>query len=109
MTAADAVREVTMGTCDETGDAAEVFELMGELRCQLLDRLETREDRQDTVMVALINLLLKLRMQIDATNLQHRGDGGMVAYVRATVGPVTFGESAFCGQLPVQSLRHVGT
>ena len=98
-----------MGTCDETGGGAEVFELMGELRSQLLDRLETRENRQDTDMVALIDALQKLRMQIDATNLQHRGDGGMVAYVRATVGPVMFGESAFCGQLPVQPLSHVGT
>jgi len=51
MTAADAARGVTMGTCDETGGAAEVFDLMEELRRQLLDWLETREYRQDTVMV----------------------------------------------------------
>ena len=51
-----------MGTCEETGGAAEVFELMGELRSQLLDRLETREDRQDTDMVALIDALRELRM-----------------------------------------------
>ena len=98
-----------MGTCDETGGAAEVFDLMEELRRQLLDRLETREDRQDTVMVALSDALQKLRMQIDATNLQHRGDGGIVSFVRATVGLVTFGESVFCSQLSVKSLSHVGT
>ena len=55
-------REVTMGTGDETGEVAEVLEWMGDLRRQLLDRLEGRDDRQDRHMVALIDALQELRM-----------------------------------------------
>ena len=51
-----------MGTGDETGDVAEVLEWMGELRRQLLDRLEGRDDRQDRDMVALIDALQELGM-----------------------------------------------
>jgi len=51
-----------MGTGEETGEVAEVLVWMGVLRRQLLDRLETRDDRQDRHMVALIDALKELRM-----------------------------------------------
>ena len=51
-----------MGTTEETSGLAEAFELLGEVRRQLLDRLETRDDRQDRDMVALIDALQELQM-----------------------------------------------
>lgn len=51
-----------MGTTEEMEDLAEVFEVLEEIRRQLLDRLQTRDDRQDRHMVALIDALRELQM-----------------------------------------------
>lgn len=51
-----------MGTGDETGEMAGVLEWMEDLRSQLLDRLQTRDDRGDRHMVAMIEAMQERRM-----------------------------------------------
>lgn len=51
-----------MGTGDGKGEMAGVLEWMADLRGQLLDRLETREDRVDRHMVALIEAMQERRL-----------------------------------------------
>ena len=51
-----------MGTGGGKGEMAGVLEWMEDLRGQLLDRLETREDRADRHMVALIEAMQERRL-----------------------------------------------
>ena len=51
-----------METGDGKGEMAGVLEWMGDLRGQLLDRLETREDRADRHMVALLEAMQERRL-----------------------------------------------